>query len=295
MVRDYERLGIEDFGTHLIESGDLDPVYIALRESGLSYDWTLRFLLAYWCSYHVGFSCYAADNDGPLFWATMQEWARNEEEAPIGGRWPRGGERRHARGVQGCAMIEHLRERYLLPEEATTYMCGLDHEEEEALKAVMKRVKEHYLFGPWIAFKVADMAYNVLDVEIDFDQASVFMFKDPREGAKRFWRSEMIKVGLLDESLTAAEPKDENVMIHGVIAHLTNSFRDLKAPPMRERAIGVLEVETVLCKWKSHGNGHYPLFNDIDEIHEGLVPWFDVSESAKAFADAMPGQERRRP
>ncbi len=292
--RTYERLGIEVFGAHLIEHEDLDPVYLALTRTGLDFDWTLRFLVAYWCSYHVGFSCFAADHPAPDYWDVMRAWAVNDTEAPAGGRWPRGHERRHARGNSGLTMVRKLEERYPEPEQAASTLACLGHDGVLPCKAVMKTVKEEYLFGDWIAFKVADMAYNVLDVAIDFDEAAVFMFKDPRKGAKLFWRGEMIKAGALTAELAkTAEPKDEMAMIHGVVKHLIEVFDGHLAPPKRERPVGVLEVETVLCKWKSHLNGHYPLFNDIDEIHEGLVPWSAVSESAVAFADAMPGQERR--
>ena len=31
MKRDYPRLSIEEFGRHLLDTGDLDPVYLALH------------------------------------------------------------------------------------------------------------------------------------------------------------------------------------------------------------------------------------------------------------------------
>ena len=57
---------------------------------------------------------------------------------------------------------------------------------------------------------------------------------------------------------------------------------------MYERPVGLQEVETILCKWKSHMNGHYPLNNDIMEIRHGLKDWLPVSALARAFYDAMP-------
>jgi hypothetical protein len=43
-----------------------------------------------------------------------------------------------------------------------------------------------------------------------------------------------------------------------------------KAPPRFERAINIQEIETILCKWKSHMNGHYKVGKDTHEIHEAL-------------------------
>jgi len=286
--RQYDKLEIDEFGHHLITNGDLDPVYLALINITEDKNWVKRFLLAYWCSYHVGVSCYLADQSEAFsYWNELMLWAENDEAlCPVPGRWPRGQERRHARGKLAVEMVTRLKGVYGSPEQAVDKIACLNMEGVLPCAAVMKRVKDHYMFGDWIAFKVADMAYNVLGAEIDFDQAGVFMFKDPREGAKRFWRA---KMGLPEN----AEPKDEAVMIDGVVNHLVEVFKDLKAPPLYDRPIGILEVETVLCKWKSHLNGHYPLFNDTLEIHAGLEPWHGVSGSAKAFSDAMPGQDKR--
>lgn len=70
-----------------------------------------------------------------------------------------------------------------------------------------------------------------------------------------------------------------------VVAYLEETFSDLLAPPLFDRPIGLQEVETVLCCWKSHMNGHYPLNNDIDEIQEGLRGW---GTAASAFSKMMP-------
>ncbi|GAG17632.1 unnamed protein product, partial [marine sediment metagenome] len=47
------------------------------------------------------------------------------------------------------------------------------------------------------------------------------------------------------------------------------------------------EVETVLCKWKSHMNGCYPMGKDTREITEGLAPWAGYT-SVREFREYMP-------
>ena len=47
--RDYKRLSIENFGSHLLLTGDLDPVYIALHRCGLDFEVLSKWLVAYWC------------------------------------------------------------------------------------------------------------------------------------------------------------------------------------------------------------------------------------------------------
>lgn len=287
MGRHYDRLDIETFGRQLITSGDLDPVYVALHGAGFSPDLLARWLIAYWCLYHCGAASHIAEHEGREFWKPLMDAASNEVPAPTGGRWPRGHERRHFRGQQGIRAVQELRDRYLSsPEDMVSYILHQPTSEPGlCFEDVASRVREHRGFGPWIAFKVADMVDRVLGVGVDFTEAAVFMFKDPVRAAVMLWRE---KVG----APAIARPKEQTRVIHEVVSYLTAQFVDLKAPPLNDRPIGLQEVETVLCKWKSHMNGHYPLWNDIDEINRGLEEWAPHSEVARRFAEAMPRRDQ---
>jgi hypothetical protein len=59
---------------------------------------------------------------------------------------------------------------------------------------------------------------------------------------------------------------------------MEKSFADLHAGPDYKRPIGIQEVETVFCKWKSHCSGHYPPGKDSIEIREGLHNWGDSAQ-----------------
>lgn len=278
--RKYERLPIETFGRHLIKSGDLDPVYIGLVEAQWDEAKLAKWLIAYWCFYSTGVACYASEQNTQAFWQTLFVAAKNEQETPIGGRWPRGHERRHARGVQGLKMVQGLYDRYKDdPKHMVNYVCSgsyiyADDPKGVPYDRVAKAVMEHTLFGPWIGFKICDMVDRVLGIPVSFENGHVFMFKDPVKAAVMLWRE---KYNLPE----GAKPKDKNVVLSGVVDMLCKEFADLEAPPYNDRSIGLQEVETVLCKWKSHMNGHYPLNNDIDEIRDGLEAWGAVSPAAK--------------
>lgn len=275
--RKYERLAIEDFGRHLIITGDLDPVYIAVNAiDDTAQRW--RWLVAYWCWYHCGVASWASEHEGMDFWKAMLTVAKNETEAPVGGRWPRGHERRHARADAALKMVQHLRERYGEHPEAMVDELRNRAEGGIMFKEMAAHVRTHVLFGPWIAFKVCDMLERVCGSPVNFDEAAVFMFKDPMKAAEKLYRG---KIGILDEKIKIKMDR----VVHPIVEHLKAEFADLKAPPARDRAIDLQEVETVLCKWKSHMNGHYPLFNDIDEIRAGLVGW---GQTAEIFLAAMP-------
>lgn len=284
--QDYPRLDIVEFGKHLLDSGDLDPVYIALHKAGWSEEYLYRWLIAYWCFYSAGAACYIAEAEGREFWLRMMVAAKNEEPTPFGGRWPRGHERRHFRGDAAVQATKKLMGRYLnAPEDMVRYIADSAHAHETVPFAeVANRVKEHPLFGPWIAFKVADMLDRLEIQRVDFDEAAVFMFKDPTEAALMLWRQTQ---GLPE----TARPKDQKAVIHAVVAHLKETFKDYTAPPLHERPVDLQEVETILCCWKSHTRGHYPKFNDTHEINDGLADWLAHSNPARDFAYAMPNGE----
>lgn len=283
--RDYERLSIEDFGAHLLNTGDLDPIYVALtnmRQRWQDPGQKARWLVAYWCFYHAGVACHMSELEGQDFWVELMNAAKNEDPAPTGDRWPRGHERRHARGQQGIDMVEALWAEYEAPEDMIRLLSAREGEDPLPFETVSQRAQQHVLFGPWISFKIADMVDRCLAVPVDFDHAAVFMFKDPVKAALMLWRQ---RAGVPPE----AEPKDRAAAIDAVVTYLTKTFADFDAPPLFDRPVGLQEVETILCKYKSHVNGHYPLFNDIDEIHAGLEGW---GPTADAFREAMPGRQK---
>jgi hypothetical protein len=285
--RDYERLPIEEFGRRLLETNDLDPIYVALcgllkGAKDKDRDWVKRWLVAYWCYYHAGVACHMADRKASAFWDIMMTAAENQVQTPVGGRWPRGHERRHFRGEQGTDAIAELAMKYSQPEKLVDYVMGTGGH----FTDVAQRVKEHRGFGPWMAFKVADMAERVFKISVDFSESHVFMFTDPTKAALMLWR----KRKKLPDTARPKDKKTEGEIIHGVVEYLLMTFRGWKAPPDDHRPLGLQEIETILCKWKSHMNGHYPIYNDIDEIREGLAPWAGKCASAKRFLQLMPAR-----
>lgn len=293
MSRTYPRLGVVEFGRRTIEAGDLDPIYNALVALQLDSKTLNRWLLAYWCLYHAGVSSFLAEQPtSAAFWTHLQAAAMNHEQipAPIGGRWPRGHERRHWRGANAIKSYTALAERYRDEPEAMATYCAtgdlhgqLSFATNETFASVTKRAQEHVAFGPWIGFKVADMAERVMGVPVQFGLEEVFLFDSPREAALLLWKQRNP-----DQAEVEAGPRETQARVWSTVQHLLGEFDDLEAPPLGDRPIGVQEVETVLCKWKSHLSGHYPLNNDVREIRAGLAPWAERSPLARRFLDAMP-------
>lgn len=285
--RDYHRLDIYEFGRHLLETGDLDPVYIALNKTEWKDKGQLnRWLLAYWCFYHCGVASYLSEFEHEFFWEAIMIAARNEQPAPDGGRWPRGSERRHFRGDAAVKAVRTMAMQYHDPEYLVNDIIKprdlvLLPEQKYLFAQIAERAQRLPLFGPWISFKVCDMVDRLELAPVDFDKASVFMFDDPRKAALMLWRQHH---GFGPD----IRPKNEQLIIDQVVDHLTEHFKEFTAPPLHDRPVGLQEIETILCKWKSHMNGHYPLYNDIHEIREGLASWAKVSSTAAAVLYNMP-------
>jgi hypothetical protein len=219
-----------------------------------------------------------AQYEGNHYWTAMMTAAINETPSPTGDRWPRGRERRHFRGKQGINAMSDLEYRYKTHPE---YMVENIIEAAPDYKVLTDQVQTHRGFGPWIGFKVADMIDRCLGIHVDFTEAAVFMFDDPVKAALMVWLD-------YHKLPPGSKPKDRKAAIGEVVQHLAIAFEDFKAPPLYDRLVDLQEVETVLCKWKSHMNGHYPLNNDIIEIREGLEPWTAHSELAAEFLKGMP-------
>lgn len=288
--RTYVRLSIEDFGAQLLESGDLDPVYIALHRCEWPEDKLGRWLIAYWCLYHVGAASHISEHEGRDFWLKLRDAGENEVKPPVGVRWPRGGERRHWRGDNARKAVRDLMGQYLhKPEEMITRITSRSVDAAHAgdpldtlpFKLVSDRVQSHASFGPWMAFKIADMIDRLGIAPVSFDNAAVFMFDDPRKAALMLARQ---KAGLPE----MVKFKDETATINQVVAYLEDHFKGFTAPPTHDRAVGLQEVETILCKWKSHMNGHYPLNHDITEIRMGAHQWTKVSQTCEEFLHHLP-------
>lgn len=279
MKRDYERLPIQTFGQRLLDTGDLDPIYNALHRMELPYTQLCQWLLAYWCLYNAGVASWMSERDPEEFFSTLMVAARNEDHspAPTGERWPRGAERRHWRGAQAIRSCEDLSTH-------GSAACLIEEIIQGAHSMPFTTVRDRVLklrgFGDWIAFKVGDMLDRLGLVKVNFERAEVFMFADPRKAALMYARQQ---AGLPE----SARFKDEEEIIRQVVNSLTDLLGHNTAPPDHQRPVGLQEIETVLCKWKSHMNGHYPVGNDIHEITQGLIPWTQVSRTASLMRGCM--------
>lgn len=257
---------LEVFGAQLLKAGDLDPVYTMLAKSSMDADQKRRWCFAYWCCYHAGASSYLSEFTGVDFWIRFMDMAANVNPPGIVDRWPRGAERRHFRGKAAV--------------DAAIWYQGIWERPEDAVKeleirgpqfaVIRKQVMTWPQFGPWIAFKVGDMLERCLNTPVDFSASDIFVFDAPSEAAA-LWHLETSGYTLTTSAQAVAKAAD----------HLRIYLAEFLAPPTNDRPLGLQEFETILCKWKSHQSGNYPIGKDTLEITHGLADWSLISKTAE--------------
>lgn len=247
------KLGLYAFGERLLKTNDLDPVYVLLWESNLEPRLLRRWLLAYWCFYHCGTASWVTDQKD--YWAAMRAAAGSKD-------YPRSSERRHFRGQNASKSILFLQRQGI-----DKLFSGLASSRQKPIKEVMVYVQSWVGFGPWIAFKVADMLERLGICPVQFDGAALSLFDSPREGADLAWK----RYGVGPRPDRTEEWAVESILRQlGHTETCPNGRIGYLAPPRYERSINVQEAETVLCKWKSYLGGHYHLGEDIESCRKSL-------------------------
>lgn len=240
-------MGVVTFARKLLTTGDLDPLYIALWEARLERSELCKWLVCYWCYYHAGLSCWAVSQRD--FFGTLLKIAEGETN------YPRGTERRHFRKNLAISSVNNLKDKFSSAEDMVDWLLDAG----PSASNIMKRVKTLRGFGEWICWKIPDMLERLDLGMVEFvEQDLEHMFKTSKEGAKTL-------CNVYDLNATNNLQEAHHFLIRRLGKRL--------APPRYERVINVQETETILCKWKSHLGGHYPVGKDTIEIEAGLLDY----------------------
>lgn len=214
-----------------------------------------RWLIAYWCFYHVGTASILSEVKDEIFWKTLKD-------VTIGTAFPRGTERRHFRGLNADKSVSYLASSYSNPSEAIKHL--IDGSKPLGALELMQRVRMWVGFGPWIAFKVADMIEVLGIKEVLFTETIMFeMFESPRIGA----------IQVYEQKYKHGIPLEENDAILWAYDFMRSNFGALPAPPRYTRKVGPQEIETMFCKFKSALGGHYYVGKDLKEVRDALIKY----------------------
>ncbi len=234
-----------EFGEQILSAKDLDPVYEYL----MSYEerYLKQWLLTYSMFYHCGVATALAKMPREEYWRTVSEGVK-----PGINSFPRGEERRHFRGQVAIKAVESMSE-YAPSGIVNSWYTW------PTFEGVKKNVEKYPLYGPWIAFKLADIGERVLRYPIDFSNCSLGFYKEPRQGAALM---------VYDDEHHPMTPLEIEVAVNYICNNL--NAKGFMAPPWNDRPLNIQEAETILCKWKSHKHGHYPIGKDVAAVEKAL-------------------------
>ncbi len=230
-----EALDIIPFGHNLLVTRDLDPEYILLWEAKFPKELLKKWLLAYWCFSHAGTASWIAsaeddERDERYYWDRMMQAANLPKQ------WKRGVARRYFVGEDAAKAVNYLSSAGL--KGTVNKLCNHYF---WYLPDFMAEVCGWYKFGPWAAFKAADMLERLDLIGLNSNKCEDCMLEAPKKGARDLWecRGSPSLVGWSVERWAVKEI-------------LTSKLGGYKAPPRYERLINLQEAETILCKWRGH-------------------------------------------
>lgn len=253
---------VTKFARALFNTLDLDPLYVMIHRANLPRPKLAEYILAYWCFYHTGTCSWIVDQ--PCFWTAMADAAKDA-------RHPRGSDRRHFRGAEAIRAVRELREEGLTAEGLLDAVLGPPGAG-RGLRRLMGRLQEWRAYGPTIAFKAADMLDRLWGGEVrsSVEDDSDLISAVPRKGAK---------------AVAEADGRAEEGTAYACRKALSGLGEGRLTPPLFDRAPGLLEAETVLCKWSHYLSGSYYLGKGTESQRKGLVPYLS-GETARRMYEA---------
>ena len=206
--------GIITFGEAMLGQNAIDPAYEAIHAARLPLDQQKRLLVVYCLFYHLGSAAYLSQLEGAEFWRIVEVAARNQtppsatDSALPDGRWPRVPDRRFFRGRKCVAAVQELARKFPRPEDLIDWLIAPEPDTDVlSASVVIKRAEEFKLWGPWAAWKMADLIETLGIAPIVFPLELPVAAREAGRGADRFGRrarAPRIGGSFLSDSGTAA-------------------------------------------------------------------------------------------
>lgn len=238
----------QDFSKLSIKTLDLDPVYVALANSGWDEAKLMRWCVGFITYYDMGCASDVCDLQGDDFWTAL--WERYDTN-------PRAAERRHFRGEAGKKALKAWRNDFGTPEKMlgacmkSTFM--------ESLNSGVPQI------GTYFTWKVSDFRESVFGYDMDWSGAEKHLLGLPCSGL---------------EFLFPDEKPEQSVW------KIAEAINTLPAPPFGKRMCGLPEAETIACMAKAYYLNGKPIGKDIVERREQLAN--SRSKNAKHLASVFP-------
>lgn len=210
---------------------DVEPMYTAIMRSKLPLRIRQRLCFAEGLADHLGLAARMAEAED--FWGAAHAYVAQGQ---------RGGARRHFRGAVAVEALRTMQRRF---PDLSEFFRGMPGDFFEARRYIMDLPQ----FGPFSAFKIADMAERTCGVKVDFSKVGLKDFsKFPQRGADL-----ATKYG----GLTFQQKLRYTAIPARLYDDLLNFRWVTKAPPLFDRPLNAQELETMFCNY-GHSKWHEP-------------------------------------
>lgn len=238
----------QDFARLSIQTLDLDPVYVALANSGWDEAKLMRWCVGFITYYDMGCASDVCDLQGDEFWTAL--WDRYDTN-------PRAAERRHFRGEAGKKALKAWRNEFGTPEKMlgacmkSTFM--------DALNSGVPQI------GTYFTWKVSDFRESVFGYDMDWSGAEKHLLGLPCSGL---------------EFLFPDEKPAQSVW------KIVEAVKDLPNPSLYVANCNIAVGETIACMAKAYYNNGKPIGKDIVERRDQLST--SNNENARHLASVFP-------
>jgi hypothetical protein len=231
---------IFSFVNEKLKIDDVEPMYTAITRARLPLVTRQKLCFAEGLADHLGLAARMAEEKD--FWRAAHAYVAQGQ---------RGGARRHFRGKVAKAALKIMERRF---PDLGKFFSSMPNDFYEARRFIMDQPQ----FGPFSAFKIADMAERTCEVPVDFSRVRLSDFaKFPKRGA-----------GL------AADYIDNTP--EGVYALMLHHPWVRKAPPHYDRPLNAQEIETMFCNY-GHSKWHPPGY-EASELRKLLIGYGKLAE-----------------
>lgn len=227
------RTDIFSFVQEKLRIDDVEPMYTCIIRAALPLRTRQRLCFAEGLADHLGLAARMAEAKD--FWKGAREYVA---------QGLRGGARRHFRNPVATVALKTMEKRY---PDLNDFFRAMPEDFFEARRYIQDLPQ----FGPFSAFKIADMAERTCGVKVDFSQVGLRDFsKFPQRGAA------------LAAEYLHVEP--------GELYRRMLEYRWVKkAPPHFDRPLNAQEIETMCCNY-GHSKWHPPGY-EASELRKLLL------------------------